>query len=215
VGGRPQALVRARFSPELQENLVAGESGPTPPEFRGRVLRHRRAGPPMPDIAILYLGYSFRPSLPGGQRSSPTRPNQEQLSHLVAPSFESQSPYSPPVLIHLVAPLGTHLLDVEVTACRQGAQRDRRSNVQRTKARRGRCRSGDPGRTMAFSGGPDSETGSGARDQCGAPRNAGVQGGTESSNLLCSSSQSVSAVNPEAVSEKPRTLAAVCGWLGT
>jgi REP element-mobilizing transposase RayT len=27
--------------------------------------------------------------------------------------------------------------------------------------------------------------------------------------------QSVSAVNPEAVREKPRTLAAVCGWLGT
>src|SRR5437764_11867284 len=39
--------------------------------------------------------------------------------------------------------------------------------------------------------------------------------GTGSSNPLCSSSQSVSAVNPEAVSEKPRTLAAVCGWLGT
>ena len=39
-------------------------------------------------------------------------------------------------------------------------------------------------------------------------------GGTQSSNPLCSS-QSVSAVNPEAVSEKPRTLAAVCGWLGT
>ena len=52
-------------------------------------------------------------------------------------------------------------------------------------------------------------------DPCGAPRNAGVQGGTESSNLLCSSSQSVSAVNPEAIGEKPRTLAAVCGWLGT
>jgi hypothetical protein len=28
-------------------------------------------------------------------------------------------------------------------------------------------------------------------------------------------SQSVSAVNPEARGEKPRTLAAVCGWLGT
>ena len=39
--------------------------------------------------------------------------------------------------------------------------------------------------------------------------------GTESSNPLPSSSQSVSAVNPEAVSEKPRTLAAFCGWLGT
>ena len=41
------------------------------------------------------------------------------------------------------------------------------------------------------------------------------QGGTVSSNPASSSSQSVSAVNPEAVSEKPRTLAAVCGWLGT
>jgi hypothetical protein len=39
--------------------------------------------------------------------------------------------------------------------------------------------------------------------------------GTESSNPLPSSSQSVSAVNPEAIGEKPRTLAAVCGWLGT
>jgi hypothetical protein len=38
--------------------------------------------------------------------------------------------------------------------------------------------------------------------------------GTSGSNPLCSSSQSISAVNPEAVSEKPRTLAAVCGWLG-
>jgi hypothetical protein len=39
--------------------------------------------------------------------------------------------------------------------------------------------------------------------------------GTESSNSSPSSSQSVSAVNPEAVGEKPRTLAAVCGRLGT
>jgi hypothetical protein len=30
----------------------------------------------------------------------------------------------------------------------------------------------------------------GARDPCGARRNAGVQGGTESSNLLCSSRES-------------------------
>jgi hypothetical protein len=44
--------------------------------------------------------------------------------------------------------------------------------------------------TMAFSGGPDSETGSGTRDQCGAPWNAGVQGWTESSNLLCSCGES-------------------------
>jgi hypothetical protein len=27
--------------------------------------------------------------------------------------------------------------------------------------------------------------------------------------------EAVSAVNPEAIGEKPRTLAAVCGWLGT
>jgi hypothetical protein len=61
----------------------------------------------------------------------------------------------------------------------------------------------------------DSETGSGARNPCGAPRNLAFRGGTESSNLLCSSSQSVSAVNPESEGEKPRTLAAFCGWLGT
>ena len=41
------------------------------------------------------------------------------------------------------------------------------------------------------------------------------QGGTVSSNPASSSSQSVSAVNPEAIGEKPRTLAAVCRWLGT
>src|SRR2546421_9826945 len=46
------------------------------------------------------------------------------------------------------------------------------------------------------------------------PRNAGVRGGTMSSNLLCSSRQSVSAVNAEAVWEKPRTLAAFCGGWG-
>jgi hypothetical protein len=39
--------------------------------------------------------------------------------------------------------------------------------------------------------------------------------GTEGSNPPSSSGQSVSAVNPEAIGEKPRTLAAVCGWLGT
>src|SRR5277367_3782264 len=42
----------------------------------------------------------------------------------------------PPVLIHLVAPLGTHLLDVEVTACRQGAQRDRRESIRTPRGRR-------------------------------------------------------------------------------
>src|SRR5207237_9115598 len=39
--------------------------------------------------------------------------------------------------------------------------------------------------------------------------------GTDGSNPASSSSQSVLAVNPEAIGEKPRTLAAVCGWLGT
>jgi hypothetical protein len=39
-------------------------------------------------------------------------------------------------------------------------------------------------------------------------------GGTVSSNPPSSSRQSVSAVNAEAVREKPRTLAAFCGWLG-
>jgi hypothetical protein len=93
---------------------------------------------------------AFARALPGGQRSSPTRPNQAQLSNFArAVVFEPQSPYSPPVLIHLVAPLRTHLLDVEVTACRQGAQRGRRKSIRTprgTKARRGRCRSGDPRR---------------------------------------------------------------------
>ena len=42
-----------------------------------------------------------------------------------------------------------------------------------------------------------------------------LDGGTDGSNPVPSSSQSVSAVNPEAIGEKPRTLAAVCGWLGT
>jgi hypothetical protein len=40
-------------------------------------------------------------------------------------------------------------------------------------------------------------------------------GGTSGSNPLSSSRQSVSAVNAEAVQEKPCTLAAFCGWLGT
>ena len=97
----------------------------------------------------------------------------------------------PPVLIHLVAPLGTHLLDVEVTACRQATRSAcEHSNAQSgRRRRRGRCRGGDPRRTMALLRGARLR-GSGARDPCGAPRNAGVQGGTESSNLLCSSSES-------------------------
>jgi hypothetical protein len=80
---------------------------------------------------------AFARALPGGLRSSPTRPNQEQLSHFArAVAFEPQLPYSPPVLIHVVAPLGTHLLDVEVTACRQGAQRDRRKSIRTPRGRR-------------------------------------------------------------------------------
>ena len=35
-----------------------------------------------------------------------------------------------------------------------------------------------------------------AADPCGAPRNAGVQGGTESSNLLCSSGESLAKLTP-------------------
>ena len=41
------------------------------------------------------------------------------------------------------------------------------------------------------------------------------ESGTSGSNPLSSSRQSVSAVNVEAVREKPCTLAAFCGWLGT
>src|SRR5436190_629107 len=48
----------------------------------------------------------------------------------------------------------------------------------------------NPERLLALLQRRDSETGSGARDPCGAPLNAGVQGGTESSNLLCSSGES-------------------------
>jgi 2-polyprenyl-6-methoxyphenol hydroxylase-like FAD-dependent oxidoreductase len=44
---------------------------------------------------------------------------------------------------------------------------------------------------------------------------AAVTDGTEGSNPSSSSSQSVSAVNPESEGEKPRTLAEFCGWLGT
>src|ERR1700738_3220862 len=53
------------------------------------------------------------------------------------------------------------------------------------------------------------------RNQSNALGKAFRSGGTESSNPASSSSQSVSAVNREATGEKPRTLAAVCGWLGT
>jgi hypothetical protein len=41
------------------------------------------------------------------------------------------------------------------------------------------------------------------------------ESGTEGSNPPSSSRQSVSAVNAEAVRERPRTLAAFCVWLGT
>jgi hypothetical protein len=82
------------------------------------------------------------------------------------------------------------------------------SNPRGRRRRRGRCRGRDPAERWRFSGGRDSETGSVRGTHVGGPRNAGVQGGTESSNLLCSSRQSVSAANAEAVREKPRTLAA-------
>ena len=191
---------------------------------RGRRRRNFEAATAVPALPCAISPYfisdgAFARALPGGQRSSPTKPNQEQLSHFArAVVFEPQSPYSQAILIHLVAPLGTHLLDVEVTACRQGAQRDRRKSIRTTRGRRLAAAGAVaeiPAERWRFSGGPDYETGSGTRDQCGAPWNAGVQGGTESSNLLCSSSQSVSTVNREAVGEKPRTLAAFCRWLGT
>jgi hypothetical protein len=56
-----------------------------------------------------------------------------------------------PVLVHLVASVGTHLLDVEVTACRLGAH-DRRLSVRTPRGRRHR-------RGRRFSGGRDSEIG--------------------------------------------------------
>jgi hypothetical protein len=42
-----------------------------------------------------------------------------------------------------------------------------------------------------------------------------VRAGTEGSNPACSSGESVSVVNTGAVGENPRSLAAVCEWLGT
>ena len=54
----------------------------------------------------------------------------------------------------------------------------------------------------------------GRRNRSSALGKAFRSGGTESSNPASSSSQSVSAVNPEAIGEKPRTLAAVCGVAG-
>ena len=57
----------------------------------------------------------------------------------------------------------------------------------------------------------------GGRISAGLYRSAQVRlgGGTSGSNPLCSSTQSVSAVNAEAVRETPRTLAAFCGRLET
>ena len=52
------------------------------------------------------------------------------------------------------------------------------------------------------------------RRSCENPSFRAVYGKTREANLLSSSSQSVSAVNPEAVSEKTCTLAAVCKWVG-
>jgi hypothetical protein len=61
---------------------------------------------------------------------------------------------------------------------------DRRVSIRTPRGRRRRRRG------RRFSGGCNSENRGGARDPCGASRNAGVQGGTESSNLLCSSGES-------------------------
>ena len=54
----------------------------------------------------------------------------------------------------------------------------------------------------------------GRRNRSNALGKAFRSGGTESSNPASSSSQSVSAVNPEAIGEKPRTLAASEGRFG-
>src|SRR5271169_4526308 len=178
---------------------------------RGRRRRNFEAEPDATAVPVLRCAISpyfisdgaFARALPGGQRSSPTTPNQEQLSHFArVVVFEPQSPYSPPVLIHLIAPLGTHLLDVEVTACRQGAQRDRRESIRTPRGRRLAAAGAVaeiPAERWHSQEGPTPKTGSGARDQCGAPWNAGVQGGTESSNLLCSSGESAANSTPAAL----------------
>ena len=88
-------------------------------------------------------------------------------------------------------------------------------NPRGRRHRRGRCRGRDPQNDGASQEGATPKPGAVRGTHVGGPRNAGVQGGTESSNLLCSSSQSVSAVNAEALREKPCTLAAFCGWRGT
>src|SRR5271168_2314700 len=98
--------------------------------------------------------------IPGGHPSSPARPNQEQLSHFARRHLSCNRLTGPPVL-HLVAPLGTRLLDVEVTACRQGAQRDRRVSIRTPREDEGVAAAGAVAETPAerwrFSGGRDSE----------------------------------------------------------
>jgi hypothetical protein len=112
------------------------------------------------------------PSLPGGEQSSRTRAEPGTALTLRAPSFEPQSPYSPPALIHLIAPLGTDLIDVEVTACRQ-AQRERYVSVRPPRGRRrrrGRCRGRDPAERWRFSGRARLRNRDRcARDPCGRP----------------------------------------------
>jgi len=137
---------------------------------------------------------AFARALPGGQRSSPTRPNQEQLSHFArAVAFEPQSPYRP--ASSDTPRRATRDASSRCRSHRMPARSSTRSacehsNAQRgRRCRRGRCRGGDPRRTMALLGRARLR-GSGARDPCSAPQNAGVQGGTESSNLLCSSGES-------------------------
>ena len=53
----------------------------------------------------------------------------------------------------------------------------------------------------------------GVQNGCGAVRSGLSPSVGQGSNLASSCSQSVSAVNREAIGEKPRTWAAVCGWL--
>src|SRR5690348_13178798 len=75
--------------------------------------------------------------------------------------------------------LKAHLREVVDPKIRDPSRADRH-------LRRGRCLAETPAERLRFSGGRDSETGSGCAVPCGAPPNARVQGGTESSNLLCS-----------------------------
>ena len=65
------------------------------------------------------------------------------------------------------------------------------SNPRGRRRRRGRYRGRDPAERCRFSGWRDSEPGAVRGTHVGGPRNAGVQGGTESSNSLSSSAESI------------------------